>query len=139
MEIIRIVIKSESGYVPMEQAYSEKLTLTESSIKYVYKQASSNTASENRSRKWSYSTDSDLFKKIYKQVAEMTLKYLKRDDLDFIMDVSPIEVIATFDDRHRESITLYCTCDDLLEYFDLIKKMIPKIEELPKMFISGKT
>ena len=37
MDIIKIVIKGASGYGAVDEAYEDKVTLTESSISYEYK------------------------------------------------------------------------------------------------------
>ena len=37
MDIVRITIKGESGYGPVDEAFSDKVTITDSSIKYEYK------------------------------------------------------------------------------------------------------
>ena len=36
VDIIKIVIKGASGYGPVDEAYEDKVTLTESSISYEY-------------------------------------------------------------------------------------------------------
>ena len=53
-DIIRITIKGESGYGPLDEAYSDKVTIDRDSIRYEYKPAVESKI--NTPRKWSYKT-----------------------------------------------------------------------------------
>lgn len=64
MDIIRIVIKSASGYGPLTEAYEDKLTITSSSISYEYKPHPMSESETNIYRKWSYRATSPLFKEL---------------------------------------------------------------------------
>jgi len=68
MKRVRIVIKGESGYDPVDEAFTDKVTITDSSIKYEYKPHPCSNSEVNVPRKWSYTTDSPLFKKLFKQI-----------------------------------------------------------------------
>lgn len=137
MKIVRIVIKGESGYGPVDEAFTDKVTITESSIKYEYKPHPCSNLETNTPRKWSYSTDSPLFKHVFKQVAEMTPKYLYSDDILFVTDIGATEIIATFEDKHRESANFFCPSEYFEEYFRLIKEMVPKTEYIPAVLLTS--
>lgn len=137
MEIVRIVIKGESGYCPIDEAFTDKVTITETSIKYEYKPHPDSNLETNVARKWSYSTDSPLFKQVFKWVAEMTPKYLYSTDILFATDLGATEIIATFEDKHRESVNFFCPSEYFKEYFHLIKKMVPKTEYIPAVLLTN--
>ena len=66
-DIIRVTIKSESGYGCIDDAYSEKITITPSSVSYEYKPA---IESEFHAfRKWSYKTNSSLFLELFMKIS----------------------------------------------------------------------
>ena len=62
-DIIRIVIKGSSGYCCYDEAYNDKVTITEDSISYEYIPVLESEV--NQKRKWSYRTNSPLFKKTF--------------------------------------------------------------------------
>ena len=136
MEIVRIVIKGESGYCPIDEAFTDKVTITETSIKYEYKPHPDSNLETNVARKWSYSTDSPLFKQLFKRVAEMTPKYLYSTDILFATDLGATEIIATFEDKPRESVNFFCPSEYFKEYFKLIKEMVPKTEYIPAVLLT---
>ncbi len=137
MEIVRIVIKGESGYCPIDEAFTDKVTITETSIKYEYKPHPDSNLETNVARKWSYSTDSPLFKQLFKRVAEMTPKYLYSTDILFATDLGATEIVATFEDKHRESVNFFCPSEYFKEYFHLIKEMVPKTEYIPAVLLTN--
>lgn len=136
MEIVRIVIKGESGYCPIDEAFTDKVTITENSIKYEYKPHPDSNLETNVARKWSYSTDSPMFKQLFKHVAEMTPKYLYSTDILFATDLGATEITATFEDKHRESVNFFCPSEYFKDYFKLIKEMVPKTEYIPAVLLT---
>ena len=136
MEIVRIVIKGESGYCPIDEAFTDKVTITETSIKYEYKPHPDSNLETNVARKWSYSTDSPMFKQLFKHVAEMTPKYLYSTDILFATDLGATEITATFEDKHRESVNFFCPSEYFKDYFKLIKEMVPKTEYIPAVLLT---
>jgi hypothetical protein len=136
MQIVRIVIKGESGYCPVDEAFSDKVTISESSIKYEYKPHPCSDSELNVPRKWSYTTDSSMFKYLFKQVAEMTPKFLYSDEILYATDIGATKIIATFEDKHRESVDFFCPSEYFREYFNLIKEMVPKTEYVPAVLLT---
>ena len=59
-DIVRIVIKGASGYCCFDDAFNDKVTLTNDSISYEYIPCVESEM--NQKRKWSYKTNSPLFK-----------------------------------------------------------------------------
>lgn len=136
MDIIKITIKGASGYGPAHEAYEDKITLTDSSISYECKPGPMTNSETNVYRKWSYKTTSPVFKKIFAEVAARTPFYLYNDEILFATDIGPIEIIATFEDKHKESVNYFCPSEFFKDYFNLIKKLVPEVEYTPAVLLT---
>lgn len=133
MRIEKIVIKGTSGYGPVNKAYVDKLAITASSIEYLYKPHSDSNLETNSYKKWTYKTNSPRFEALYHQLEEMTPYYLYNDEILFVSDIGSVEITATFEDKHRESVNYYCPKEFFEEYFSVIAKMIPICEDIPAL------
>ena len=131
MEIVRITIKGASGYGPWDEAYEDKVTLTESSISYEYRPNRIDETEEHTVRKWSYKTTSPEFRKIFREIAAMTPGIMDNDEDLFVCDIGPTEITATYDDRRRQHECFFCPREHFAEYFRLIKKLVPSCEKIP--------
>lgn len=132
-EIIRITIKGASGYGPIEAAYSDKITLTDSSVSYEYKPHPMNHSEKSAYRKWSYKSTSPEFKEIFKAVATMTPDIINCEDEMFACDIGPTEIIITYDDKHRDHEYFFVPSEYFREWFMLIKKLVPQCEKTPEV------
>lgn len=63
MDIVKIVIKGASGYCSVDEAYKDKISLTDSSISYEYKPHEMSRLENNVYRKWTYKTTSPIYNK----------------------------------------------------------------------------
>ena len=133
MDIIKIVIKGASGYGSVDDAYEDKVTLTESSISYEYKPHPMSQSEMNVHRKWSYKTDSPLFKSIFNEVADRTPEYLYSTNKEFACDIGPTIITATFEDKHKETVNCFSPSELFYEYFQLIKTLVPACEDIPEV------
>jgi len=134
--IIKIVIKGASGYGPGDEAYEDKIILTDSSISYEYKPNEMAHSETNVYRKWSYKTTSPLFKQIFEEVVAKTPYFLYNDEKLFATDIGPTEIIATFEDKHKESVNYFCPSEFFREYFKLIKVLVPETEYTPAVLLT---
>ena len=137
MRIIRIVIKGASGYGSVDDAYEDKLTLTPLSISYEYKPHPYARSETNIHKKWSYTTNSRVFKELFDAIAAKTPEYLHNDD-DVLMalDIGPIDIVATYEDKHKESLHLFCPSEYFADLFRLIKQMVPSCEDIPAVLLT---
>lgn len=83
-EIVRIVIKSESGYGPVDEAYKDKVIITKDSIRYEY--TPHLVSKTNPGRKWSYRTTSPIFQQKFDELAQLLPDALECKDY-FVMDM----------------------------------------------------
>ena len=80
-DIIKIVIKGSSGYCCAEEAFNDKVTITPESISYEYNPFIEKEI--NPKRKWSYKTNSPIFKKIFSNITGMLPGILDRGIKEF--------------------------------------------------------
>ncbi len=137
MNVVKVVIKGASGYVPLNEAFEDKITITATSISYEYKPYSESQLKTNIYRKWNYKTNSPIFKSIFKKIANMTPKFLYNNEILFTKDIGPTTITATFDDKHRETVTYYCPGEFFKDYFMLVKELVPKCEYIPAVLLTN--
>lgn len=130
MEIVRITIKGAPGYGCSEDAYEEKVSLTESSISYEYTPGPENVT---QAKKWSYKATSESFRELFRRIAEMTPGVLDVDEDLFAHDIGETEIIVTYADRHRRRECFFCPSEYFRDYFGLVKKLMPQCEEMPQV------
>ena len=82
-DIIRIVIKGGSGYGPVDEAYSDKVTVDLDSIKYEYTPVMESEI--NVPRKWSYKTSSPIFQKLFREAAAAVEAILNWEEEPFVL------------------------------------------------------
>lgn len=129
--IIKVVIKGCSGYGPVDMAYDDKLTLTPTSISYEYKPY---VESENNApRKWSYKTDSPLFKKGFECVEGMLGEILEPTMICQCTDVGMIDFTVTFEDKRKKHVRYWCTSDEFADFFNAVNTLIPRTELCPEV------
>lgn len=129
MKIVKIIIKTESGYGPVDDSYKDKLTITHNSISYEfhpYKEAE-----KRKVQKWTYKTNGSLFERLFGAICEMTPKYLNCDEVLFCTDIGSTDIVAIYDDKSRRTEHYYCPAEYFREYFCMIRKMIPPCEYIP--------
>ena len=133
MEIVRITIKGASGYGPVDMAYEDKITLTDSSISYEYKPHPMSDSETNIYRKWSYKTTNPHFKEVFREIVAKTPDIINCDEDLFATDIGPTEIIVTYDDKHRESANFFCPSEYFRDWFLLIKRLVPACERTPEV------
>lgn len=131
MKINRITIKGASGYCCVDEAYEDKISITSSSISYEYKPHPDSNLETNIYRKWSYKTNSPVFEQLFKKLAEKTPNILNCDEKLLATDIGPVQIIVSFEDKHRKSANYFCPSEFFADYFRLIKQMVPSTEYIP--------
>ena len=137
MKITRIAVKGASGYGPVDEAYEDKVTITPSSISYEYKPHPYAHSDTNIHRKWSYTTSSPVFRDLFEAIAAKVPEYLyNNDEVLMALDIGPIDLVATFEDKHKESLHLFCPSEYFADLFRLIKQMVPGCEDIPAVLLT---
>lgn len=134
-EITRIVIKGSSGYCCVDEAFNDKVTITEGSISYEYVPYVESEI--NPKRKWSYKTNSPLFKKKFIEIAKMTSEVIKRDIDEFCTDIGGTEFNITYSDRTKFKDIYWVPGDGFKELFMTIKSIVPETEYTPAVLLTS--
>lgn len=128
-EIDKLVIRSVSGYCPVEMAYEDKLTIEKDSISYQYKPVVETEM--NPSRKWRLNTNSPEFRRLF---YEMTVEVPAIMELSATLetrDVGNINLYITFIDGSKWSREYWMPSDCYEKLFSCIRCMIPSSEMMP--------
>ena len=133
--IARIVIKGASGYGSADEAYNDKVTITPTSISYEYKPMYESEL--NLSRKWSYKTNSPIFRMMYDKVAGMLPAIIERGIQEFCTDIGGIEFTITYSDKTKFKEIYWLPGDYFEELFVAIKRMVPETEYTPAVLLTS--
>ena len=133
--ITRIVIKGNSGYGSADEAYNDKVTITPTSISYEYKPMYESEL--NPSRKWSYKTNSPIFRMMYDKVAGMLPAIIERGIQEFCTDIGGIEFTITYSDKTKFKEIYWLPGDYFEELFVAIKRMVPETEYTPAVLLTS--
>ena len=134
-DIIRIVIKGSSGYCCVDEAFNDKVIITEDSISYEY--TSYLESETNPKRKWSYKTNSPIFKFKYEVIAKMLPEVIERDTEEFVTDISGIEFNITYANKTKFKETNWVPSDDFKDLFAAIKGLVPETEYTPAVVLTS--
>ena len=127
--ITRIIIKSESGWGSIDDAYKDKLTIEANSIRYERKPEIK--SDYNAYQKWSYRTNAPEFRELFEKLTAAVTSILKWDDELSVTDVGPITFTAVFADKERLSRTFFLPSKDFRRCFNIIRLMVPSLEQTP--------
>ena len=131
MKAKRIVIKSTSGYCPVDYAYRDKLTITPNSIAYEYKPYLEDDNVLNPYRKWSYKTTNADFVLLFEKITGAVEEILKRDQEPMYCDSGNIDFIVTHEDGSKATREFGVPADEFEECFKIISEIIPVTEDIP--------
>lgn len=131
MKAKKIVIKSTSGYCPVDYAYRDKLTITTNSIAYECKPQLEDDNVLNPYRKWSYKTTNENFGLVFEKIAAAVDEILKRDQEPMCCDSGDIDFIVTYEDGSKATRGFGVPADEFEECFKIISEIIPVTEDIP--------
>ena len=134
-DIIRITIKSESGYCCVEEVYSDKITITKDSIRYEYNPMIE--SEKNVHRKWSYKTTSPIFQKLFKEVALAVEAILSWEEMLLVADSGSTTFTVIYDDKSKQTREFTLSGDEFKECFSIIKQMVPGCEYVPAVLLTS--
>lgn len=128
-DVIRIVIKGESGYGPIDEAYTEKVTIDRESIRYDYKPMTKS----NSVRKWSYKTNTPKFQKLFMEAGNAVDTVMNWKEASFVMDIGATTFVVTYADKTKRERDFFLPGDDFKDCFAVIKQMVPGLENTPEV------
>lgn len=133
--IARIVIKGSSGYFYCCESYEDKITITQDSIAYEYVPIME--VPTNPKRKWSYKTNSPIFKMRYDEISSMITGIMERDTEEMYLDVGTIEFIVTYSDKSKLKKIYVVPGDYFKDLFMKIKELVPDCEYTPAVLLTS--
>ena len=133
--IIRITIKGGSGYGPVDEAFSDKVTIDGDSIRYEYKPFVESEI--NIPRKWSYKTSSPIFQKLFGEAAAAVEDILNWDEKPFVTDLGVTTFTVTYADKTKTIRDFILPGDDFKECFAIIKQMVSGCEYTPAVLLTS--
>ena len=134
-DIIRIIIKGGSGYGPVDEAYSDKVTIDHDSIRYEYEPVVENDI--NAPRKLSYKTTSPIFQKLFTEAATAVEGILNREEGPFVTDLGVTTFTVTYADKTKATRDFILPGDEFKECFDIVKQMVPGCEYTPAVLLTS--
>lgn len=129
------MIKGASGYCSADETYNDKVTITPVSISYEYKPMCETEL--NPSRKWSYKTNSSIFKMMYDEVAGMLPEIIEKRIEEFCTDIGGIEFNITCSDKTKVKEIYWVPGDYFEKLFVEIKRMVPETEYTPAVLLTS--
>lgn len=134
-DIIKIVIKGSSGYCCVDESFNDKVTITPEAIAYEYLPYTETEV--NPKRKWSYKTNSPVFKMKYDGIAAMIPGIIERGVDEFCTDIGGIEFNITYSDKTKFKETYWVPGDYFEELFKAIKSLVPETEYTPAVLLTS--
>ncbi len=134
-DIFRIVIKGGSGYGPVDEAFSDKVTIDCDSIRYEYTPVVESEI--NMPRKWTYKTSSPIFQKLFREAAAAVEVILNWEEEPFVTDLGVTSFTVTYADKTKATRDFILPGDDFKECFTIIKQMVPECEYTPTVLLTS--
>ena len=134
-DIFRIVIKGGSGYGPVDEAFSDKVTIDRDSIRYEYTPVVESEI--NIHRKWAYKTSSPIFQKLFREAAAAVEVILDREEKTIATDLGVTSFTVTYTDKTKATRDFILPGDDFKECFAIIKQMVPGCEYTPAVLLTS--
>ena len=133
-KIKEIVVKSSSGFGPIEEAYHDRIKITKNSIKYKYTPYQESKI--NCSRKWSYETSSPLFRKLFDDLALCIPDVFDNDPQLTAEDTGSIAFKIKYADKTDCERTFFLPETVFQKPFSYIRLMVPACEYMPPLLIT---
>ena len=125
----KIIISGTSGYVDIEEEYSDTLSITEDSIEY---ECNPNQPSYmNPIQKWSYKTNSPAFRKLFELALKATREIFERDPKCPGTDMPETKFSVTYHNNETVQKVFWVSSNEFSECFSILKKMVPPCELMP--------
>lgn len=124
-DIIRIAIKTTSGYGSMEEAYTDKLILFKDSVRYRHLPLIESET--NATRTWSFKTTNPAFQKLFTEACAAVEEILNREEESFVCDAGSITFRVTYADKAVKEREFFLT-NVFQALFDIINQMVPACE-----------
>jgi len=128
-DVVKIVVKGESGYGTLSDAYHGVLTITPNGTSYKY--TPEEEREDNKPFEWSYKAKGEGYTKAYEDIVRNLNVILRPKDIPSACDVGELKIIVTYADKTKETRSYFATADSFPEFFNAIRSVIPFYEGTP--------
>ena len=113
-EIVKIVIRSESGYGCTDDAYEDSITVKPTGISYHYTPFLESEI--NPLCKWSYKAESAAFREKFQHLASIAEEIIPCEEQVIILDAGATDLIVYYSDKTKK-VREYFFEDDRADFF----------------------
>lgn len=131
----RIVIKGESGFCSVDEAYTDAVTITPNWIRYRYEPRE--LSEHNLPMSWAYQPSGLGYRALFDEVAEKVAGILEHDDEEYVTDIGSTTFAVTYPNGTRKHKVFCLPSDDFAECFAVVKKMVPSEESIPRVLLTS--
>ena len=131
----RIVIKGESGFCSIDEAYTDAVTITPDWISYKYEPRE--VSEHNLPTSWAYQPSGLGHRALYDELAEMVAGILEQDDEESVTNIGSTTFAVTYPDGTGKHKDFRMPSDDFAGCFALVKKMVPSEEAIPRVLMTS--
>ena len=144
LSVTKIVVKRSPNFFEEPQFNCNIVTITESSIAYEYVSVipkpridyQEESQFETVEKKWSYKTNSPIFKSIYDEIVQMVPDIVEMAP-PFCTDIGGMEFIITYSDKSKIERVFFTDRDYFKDWFSIIKKLVPTTEQIPDVLLTS--
>ena len=122
-EIVKLVVKSESGYWDSSDPWEDRLTITADSFKYDFRPKNDN--SEREPIKWTIKTTETSFAEFFERAAAEVALILKSDIEPFAEDAGRIVFQVFYADGTKEKREFFQSKDEFRMFYEIVRDMLP--------------
>lgn len=122
-KITKIVIKTQSGYGPAENAYNDKMVVTNDSVSYEYKPFLE--TEKNPMVKWNYKPTQETYQDLYQKIGKVAESYFNKQFDYCVMDVGVTGITIVYENGKKKSENFCCFESEFKELFLLLDRLIP--------------
>ena len=130
-EIVKVIIKSTSGYGSIYEAYQDTLTITPDSMSYICTPKFSGESVFRAVAKWKYQTNNPRFREMFVCVSEMIADVIGNGINVFAFDTGEISFKVVFKDRTCRKDSYFIDCSYFETIFSVIRRFVPAYEPMP--------
>ena len=131
----KIIISGRSGYVGIEEEYSDTLSITDDSIEYECNPYQPSYM--NPIQKWSYKTNSPAFRKLFGLALKATREIFERDPKCPGTDMPETEFSVIYHNNETVQKVFLVSSNEFSECFSILRKMVPPCELMPCVLQTG--
>lgn len=128
-EIVKVIIKSESGYCSYSDAYTDKVIIENNSISYEYKPMM--ISEDNPPIKWKYKTSNPAFEKAFDKISAKALKAINSGIDEIYCDIGALTFAVVYSDKTKTEKSFFVSGERFKDLLVSVKSLVPAMEEIP--------